>query len=201
MSGPTPITATNRLVFNYNSLGDPHVYHALCVLTPSGDSTGFSCVNVNSSGSTGVSTCADAIWQAIANLYETGGTQFGSVVLQTRVGTAYVDVAAYQTALTATGVAVNLLSRLDVVMKAHDNKFIKATFFAHNQPINVKGISFATLTTAQKVLVDAFTNQSGTLTPGAPFFWLRSRGDSGVNIWRSYITKIDDKIRRKKGLA
>lgn len=201
---PSPLTATHRLEFQYTVDGVLHKSHAYCHAIPStlSDPTGFDLERRVPLTPIGAAAAIDAFWTNLNNIMASAQTSFGVTVLQVRAGTVFNPIAFRNTPVTPsqTGTYVKA-AQVTVTFRGED--------FSHLRVDILESL----LIPGQHVAAIPTTGMEGGWMAGYdplravaadPYNWQMSRNQqfiSGAGGFVALTTDLNDKIRRRRGIA
>jgi hypothetical protein len=93
------------------------------------------------------------------------------------------------------------MAQAAIVLRDDLNLEIRPTFYESSQGVNNKYLAYSALGAAQKLLINGFSNVNGGAPVDSPWTWMQSRNGNPVFRWVSYITKTNDRLRKREGLA
>lgn len=200
MPGPTPITATHKVIWHYTVDNLAHKQQMYCEAIPSADPSGFS-LAVQSGTPQGFSTVVDPYFTLLAPFFEAAVTGFSSAELWVRVGTIYSFLVSVTTTVAPSGTAAyNKAMGFDIVGKDADNKNLHAYIYEGAFGFSDKWVSLAGQPAGVVSLVNALLNATSTPAATAPWFWRQSRGGIYGKRWLAGVIDTNEKLRRIRGI-
>lgn len=199
MPGPTPISAPYRVTFNYTVDGLSHNMRQYCDAQPDIlDSTGWALVGHSLLGNPGLSVAAQAVWALLQPMYEAVVASFNGAVLEQRVGVAYVPIASYFTGSTPTNTGYNKAAQNTFFFYGPSRNIHKLVLFENAFGAPVKVTSLGGLPADLLAIVNSCSSPSGAFDIGN---WAMDRAGQTGMTWVSYVSSLNRKVRRRRGLV
>ena len=198
----TPITPSHRLEFDYTVDHSLHKLHMYLETVASGDVTGFDTVARSGHLGVGLHTAIDRVWTKLAPLFQGASTTFGQVLLASHVGSEWIPLMVYTTAIGASSV-VSYAPAVENVFVARDSSYERLNFTLLETvgaaPYHAS--SYGVLAGPFAGIADMLGNAAGTATDADPYSWQKSRGGRYLASWQSVTASLNRRLRRKRGLA
>lgn len=196
----TPLSAVNRIEFQFIVDGQPHRFRHYCRVAASLDPSGYS-VNARPPGTPiGVSVAVDRVWTLLAPIYPAANSSFGSAVIQQFSGGAWLPIAAWNTAVTpSAGFAYVKAGQLTMTMRDSAFHKVRAIWLEQGAPIPFKTTSPTGGGAQLNAIAAGYTSPSAiAFDPG---LWVRGRSDLYISSFVSFVTDLNDRVRRTRGIA
>lgn len=201
MSGKTPISPAYRLELQYTVNSFTHKLHIFCEAVPTvlTDPVGFDTVPRSGFTSIGFSAAIDGVWAAIRDLFNSSATTFGQAILEHRVGSEYVPVGAWSTAITPSSSSpLVLASQQTDVLRDTNYEKVLVDLFETVFDVPRHYTTFASESGAVHDVSEAWGNTNAAATNASPYAWVKSRGGRYIDHWQSYTKALNRKLRRKR---
>ena len=196
----SPLTATHRIEFQYTVLSFVHKFHAYCSAVTG---TGPSGWNITQSDLTtqDFQAVVDAWWNTVKGAFKASDTTLGQAILQVRSGTTWLPISFFTTAVTATGASPTLLAgQMTMTLRDQNAKKLRIILL---ETIHAAGVKIVTPTGGGGDLSTIGTNYSSGGASGSknPYNWQLSRNGQSIGSFISQVTDLNNKIRRRRGIA
>lgn len=196
---PTPLTAPYRLVMKYTVNTFLHKQQNYVDVVPSGDPSGYDLLDQRGGSPIGLQTGVDAFFTKIAPFYNPAWSSFDGWLLEARVGTAFVFLAAGITTVVPTSAGnFEIANGLVITGKDDDNRIMPAMLYEGTFGGAVRVTAAAGLTVASRALMNYFFNPDGTAAATAAWFWRGSRSMVPAQRWIAWVVDTNEKLRRAR---
>lgn len=202
MSGPTPITATHRIVFPYTVLLLPHVHRLYLHAVTGGGTSGFNTSPRTGHGAVDVQAAMTAVWNNLLNIFDVTGasTVFGNAILEERSGTTWNPVYVESNSVQPTGSSTPIQAAMvQVSLKTVDFKRYNVVILEPDIAFPKKVTAVSALSTPDRHFVDFYAG-TGTPTDTDAYAWSVSRGNAFVGSFLSWVTDTNERTRRERHL-
>jgi hypothetical protein len=197
----TQLDATQRLEFHYSVDGANHVFRHYCQLVASGDASGYDLVPRAPGANFGASLGIDRLWTLLQGIFDSSKTTFGTVILQQLSGVAWNPLSFYVTAVAPTsGSAYVKAGQLTLTLRDMGFHKVRGVWLETVAPVGFKGLTTSAFGAPYTALFNSYTSV-GTIANHDPFHWVRGRSDLYLQSFVSFVTDLNDKVRRRRGIA
>lgn len=198
----TPLSATHRVEFQYTVDGDLHkarIYLGLgSASTPTSPTVQLRAPLTDQA----FSVIADGYWNAVAADYKSADTTFGNAILQEYSSGAWLPYAVYATAVTPAGSSAYVPAG-QVTTTMRDSAFHKVRFIQleSDSPVGKKTVLIAD----GSIMDPPYGHSVNGTTSGTPagmiFNWARGRSNLYLASSIAMVSDLNDKLRRRRGIA
>lgn len=198
----TPLAATHRIEFQYVVDGDAHKWRIYVGLggasTPLAPTVQLRAPLVEQA----LSLVADGFWDAIAGDYKASTASFGDAILQEYSGGAWLPYAVYTTALVGTSSSPYIPAG-QVTTTMRDSAFHKVRFIAleSDGAIGKKTVHIADGSIMNTPFGHSLLGTTGGAPLGMIWNWARGRSDLYLASPIAMVSDLNDKLRRRRGIA
>lgn len=195
----TPLAATHRIEFPIVVDGFTHHVRQYVKVTPGAGPSGFDAVLRDGTLGVDVTDCADALYNIYKAHFQASVTTFGQPELQVFSSGAWLPVATLPTTTAPTGTTAYVKAS-QWTMSMRDTDFhrirsilLEADFFAGSKQIPPGAPGFDTII--------AWYNGPIALVHTNGWNWIVGRSNLYIGAVISVVTDLNDKIRRRRGIA
>lgn len=201
MSGPSPITASFRLVHKYTVNALQHKLTTYLECEPSGDTTGWDVLVRSPFGNQGLSDIWESVFAPLVNFYNDDFTTFDTVDFDERSGDLWTTLITHNvTSVPASGAPSQ--NAWGQVFSGKANSGLGLSLFIYEGGFGLvrKDSSYAALETWEQNVVDRFYNVSSDAVATDPWAWRQSRNNFFARNWIASIVDTNEKLRRARGV-
>jgi hypothetical protein len=201
--GPTSITAPYKLVFEYLNTPLPHKVQMYLPAVTAGSASGWQTVPRPTFSAVDMFVAIDAFWTKLGADMFAASVTFGQTIFQQRVGTTYIDVFSYSTAVTPSGSFASgaawgtQISMVDVTNKRCPVYIGENENNAPSKATTPTGVGTGT---PPRALCDFFCGTGASIADSDAYVWRVSRSNAYVASFKSYVVDTNEKYRRLRNL-
>lgn len=199
---PHPIVPVYRLTFPYVSVGFPHVIHFYLDTVASADPSGFNFVARTGFANAGVSVAMTAFWNLLKSMFDPATASFGNAHLDHFLNPNWVVTYTEANAVVPTGAGGNSLANI-AVYSGYSTNHEKMKVFVEEW-LNggvLRSLNYAGIQAPAQPLARGYFNLGPGAGPNDPYVWARSRDDTFVGAFTSFVMSYSKHWRRKRGLG